>query len=120
MTANTQSASLDVPRVTQDVITTVTHRIVTAINPRLIVLFGSQARGDAEADSDLDLLVVQDSEQTDREIRRRIEQLLLDRRFGLDLIVRTPEEVARNLEDGNPFYVDHIFGDGVILYERPK
>jgi predicted nucleotidyltransferase len=117
MTVNNLSI-LAVTSITPEVIDAVTHRIVAGVNPQLIVLFGSQARGDANEASDLDLLVVQDSGQSDRETRRRIERLLLDRRFGLDLIVRTSEEVARNLQDGNPFYTDHIFGDGIVLYER--
>lgn len=113
-----QQDSLRVTRVTPAVIDVVTQRIVEAINPRRIILFGSQARGDAAESSDLDLFVIQDSEQPDRVVRNHIEHLLLDRRFGLDLIVRTPEEVALNVADGNPFYTDHIFGEGIVLYER--
>lgn len=118
MTRNKQGGSLGVTRVTPEVIADVTQRIVDAIDPQRIILFGSQARGDAVHGSDLDLLVIQDSPHSDREIRRRIEQLLLDRRFGMDLIVRTPQEVDMNLADGNPFYTEHIFRDGVLLYER--
>jgi uncharacterized protein len=115
-----QEVSLRVSRVTPEVIDAVRRRIVAAVNPQQIVMFGSQARGDATAGSDIDLLVVQDTAQSDREVRRRLERLLLDRRFGLDLIVRTPEEVALNLADGNPFYTEHIFGDGVVLYDRTE
>jgi uncharacterized protein len=115
-----QEVSLRVSRVTPGVIEAVRRRIVAAVNPQQIVMFGSQARGDATAGSDIDLLVVQDTAQSDREVRRRLERLLLDRRFGLDLIVRTPEEVALNLADGNPFYTEHIFGDGVVLYDRTE
>ena len=113
-----QPGSLRVSRVTPEVIAVVKQRIVDAVDPQRIIVFGSQARGDATDGSDLDLLVIQDGAHSDREIRLRIEQLLLDRRFGLDLIVRTPQEVARNLADGNPFYTEHIFRDGVVIYER--
>jgi predicted nucleotidyltransferase len=113
-----QRTSLRVSRVTPEIIETVTQRIVEAVNPRQIILFGSFARGDATIDSDLDLLIVQDTVQSDREVRRRLERVLLDRRFGLDLLVRTPAEVALNLADGNPFYTEHIFGTGIVLYDR--
>lgn len=113
-----QKVSLEVTHVTPEVIEAVKRQIVEAVNPRQIVMFGSQARGDATAGSHIDLLVIQDISQSDREVRRRLERLLLDRRFGLDLIVRTPAEVALNLADGNPFYTEHIFGDGVVLYDR--
>jgi predicted nucleotidyltransferase len=113
-----QEHCLGVSCITPEVIDALKQRIVAGIDPQQIIMFGSQARGDATAGSDIDLLVVQDTSQSDREVRRRIERLLLDRRFGLDLIVRTPEEVALNLADGNPFYTEHIFGDGVVLYDR--
>ena len=83
MTQDNQPGSLSVTYVTPAVIADVTERIVAAVDPQRIILFGSQARGDAAAGSDLDLLVIQDSPHSDREIRRRIEQRLLDRRFGL-------------------------------------
>lgn len=118
MTQSKQPGSLGVTRVTPAVIADVTQRIVDASNPQRIILFGSQARGDAVQGSDLDLLVIQDSPHSDREIRRRIERLLLDRRFGMDLIVRTPQEVDMNLADGNPFYTEHIFRDRIVIYER--
>jgi predicted nucleotidyltransferase len=117
MSAN-QRTSLRASRITPEIIETVTQRIVEAVNPRQIILFGSFARGDATIESDMDLLVVQDTAQSDREVRRRLERVLLDRRFGLDLLVRTPEEVALNLADGNPFYTEHIFGTGIVLYDR--
>lgn len=94
------------------------RRIVAALEPTQIVLFGSHARGEARPDSDVDLLVVHDTDRTNRDVRRQLEQLFLDRRFGLDLIVRTPEEVGRNVADGNPFYTRHIFDEGQVLYER--
>ena len=110
--------SLQVNEITLEVIEYICQRIIAAINPCQIVLFGSRARGEVVRGSDLDLLVVHDSPETDRQVRRQLEKLFLHRRFGLDLLVRTPAEVARNLADGNPFYTEHIFGRGIILYQR--
>ena len=113
-----QDVSLRVTKVTPEIIDDIRRRIVEAIHPCQIVLFGSQARGDTTDDSDLDLLIVHDTSQADREVRRQVERLFLGRRFGLDVLVRTPEDVAMNLADGNPFYTEHIFGEGIVLYER--
>jgi predicted nucleotidyltransferase len=41
-----------------EMIPEITARIVRAFHPAKIILFGSHARGDARADSDIDLLVV--------------------------------------------------------------
>lgn len=96
------------------------EQIVAAVDPQQIILFGSHARDEARPNSDVDLLVVHDTDRTNREVRRQLEQLFLDRRFGLDLIVRTPEEVKRNLADENPFYTHHIFEEGRVLHERAR
>jgi len=96
------------------------RQIVAAIDPQQIVLFGSHARGEAHPESDVDLLVVHDTNRANRDVRRQLERLFLDRRFGLDLVVRTPEDVERNLRDENPFYTRHIFDKGRVLHERSR
>jgi len=106
-------------QVTPELIAYIVAKIALEIAPRRIILFGSLARGEATSASDLDLFIIQDSEMSNREVRRRIEYLLWGRRFGVDLIVRRPEEVERNVADGNPFYTRHILEEGQVLYERP-
>ena len=118
VSVQTKPVSLQVTIVTPEIIEYIKKCIIEAIRPQQIVLFGSYARNDDGQNSDLDLLVVHDTSQTDREVRRQLDRLFLERRFGLDLIVRTPEEVALNLADGNPFYAEHIYGQGLVLYER--
>jgi len=103
---------------TPELIAYVVEKIVREIAPQRIILFGSRARGEAREDSDLDLFVIQDSSIPNLQVRRRIELLLWGRRFSLDLIVRTPAEVARNVEDNNPFYTRHLLKEGRVLYER--
>jgi predicted nucleotidyltransferase len=77
------------------IIETARRRIVDAFSPLRLILFGSRARDDATADSDIDLLVIMpdgaDKRRTAIEIRRALRDLPL----GKDIIVSTPEEIAR-------------------------
>jgi len=114
-----QDARLQTRRVTPELIAYIVEKIAREVSPQRIIMFGSRARGQAAEDSDIDLFVIQDSQMLNRQVRRRIERLLWGREFGVDLIVRTPPEVERNMADGNPFYTRHIFGEGRVLYERP-
>lgn len=113
-------SKLDTRIITPEIIAYIVEKITREISPKQIILFGSRAHGNARENSDLDLFVVQDSKISNREIRRRIERLLRGRGFGVDLIVRTPQEVESNLADNNPFYTRHIFREGRILYERSE
>lgn len=69
-------------------------RIVKKFRPEQVILFGSQARGDAGPDSDVDLLVVMDVKGSKLEKRLEIRAALHDFRVPLDVIVTTPEEFA--------------------------
>src|SRR3970282_284773 len=69
--------------------------IVRSFKPRRVILFGSQARGDAGRDSDVDLLVTFD-EVVDRR-RRAIEiaSLLRSAPFAKDILVASERDAAR-------------------------
>ncbi|MBV5347963.1 nucleotidyltransferase domain-containing protein [Lamprocystis purpurea] len=72
------------------------RRIVQAVHPEQILLFGSQAWGQATADSDIDLLVIlgasdQPGYRRAREVYRSLRGLLLP----IEVVVRTRDEVTR-------------------------
>ncbi len=69
-------------------------RIVDCFAPERIILFGSHARGDAGADSDIDLLVVMPVSGSRREKAVEIAVALHDIAVPKDVIVTTPEEFA--------------------------
>jgi predicted nucleotidyltransferase len=91
------------------------NAIAREFRPRKIVLFGSYAYGKPTEDSDVDVLVIMPfNRQRGRkslEIRQRIPA-----DFPLDLIVRTPEFIARRLRWGDCF-IQEILAKGHILYE---
>ena len=51
------------PVVDDALLAEVVHRFLAVGFPKKIVLFGSRARGDANEDSDYDLLVIEDSDK---------------------------------------------------------
>jgi predicted nucleotidyltransferase len=109
---------LQTEKVTPELIEYIVQKIVARFDPYQIILFGSRARSDARSDSDLDLFIVQSGTGANRQMRRDIDRLLAGRRFGVDIIVRKPQEVQLNIQDKNPFYLYHLFRDGRVLYER--
>ena len=93
-------------------------RIALAFRPERIVLFGSFAHGSPTVDSDVDLLVVMPCSgkpwRKAAEIRSRVRP-----EFPLDLLVRTPEQVAERVALGDGFMLD-IVNRGKVLYEAPR
>lgn len=82
-----------------------------------VILFGSYAEGVAKEDSDIDLLVVADTNLPERQRYGAVRRLLADVPASFDIIVKTPEEYERWRS-----VVNHIvyFADkyGKVLYER--
>ena len=81
-------------------------------------VFGSYARGDADAVSDLDLLII---EPTTRPFLERGRQHLDLFRMGLgvDLLVYTPEEYDRLRRDGHPL-IERVEREGITVYARSE
>jgi predicted nucleotidyltransferase len=88
-------------------------RILACCRPTTIYLFGSQARGDANADSDVDLLIVEPSKLRRRHRGGDVASALTGFAAGFDLLFYTPEELAREL--ANPL----SFASGVVAAGRP-
>jgi predicted nucleotidyltransferase len=96
----------------------VTRRIVEAFNPQRIIVFGSHAYGQPTPDSDVDLLIVMESDERPAARARQISKLLRPRPFPMDILVRTPQEIQQRLEMGD-YFIQEIMEQGQVLYERP-
>lgn len=97
----------------------VVERIVAYLDPEKIVLFGSYAYGVPTADSDVDLLVILDTDVPRRERSWLVSRLLIPRPFPVDILVKTPNEIERALS-GRDFFIQEIMARGTVLYERPQ
>jgi len=91
-------------------------RIVRDFKPQKIILFGSYANGTPTEESDLDLLVIKDSDSPSRLQNRKIRRILSDLRIPIDVIVKTPEEFQTYRDIiGTIIYPANKFGK--VIYE---
>lgn len=95
----------------------ITRTIVEKFNPRRIVLFGSHARGEAKADSDLDIFVEMETEARPPDRAVQISSAFGLRPWSMDVVVYTPEEVGR-LRGIHGTLLSLIEAEGKLLYER--
>lgn len=93
----------------------IANRIVEVFEPDKLVLFGSYATGRQTDHSDLDFLIIKD---TDVPKSQRLIGLKrkLDFYVPLDIIVMTPEEVEQSVAEGFSF-IAKALQEGVVLYE---
>ncbi len=103
------------PALTEDLLSEVVRRVLKAGSPHKIVLFGSRARGDSRPDSDLDLLILEDSELPRYERSPRYYHALAGVFPAKDILVYTPEEVREWCDVPNAF-VTTALREGKVLY----
>lgn len=85
-------------------------------DPEKIIIFGSLASGDIHAWSDIDLVIVEETEQPFLQRSRSVRRLLRPT-VGTDILVYTPDEFEQMGQD-RPFVQDEILAKGVVIYER--
>jgi predicted nucleotidyltransferase len=92
------------------------HPILERKGARLAVLFGSHARGTADARSDVDLIIVDDQplRYLDR-ISKYYDDIRSALRQNVDLLVYTGEEF-RGMREGR--FVGRALEEGRVIYER--
>ncbi len=91
------------------------RRVAEKFQPDRIILFGSQASGQPHADSDVDILVIMPARnQLDQAAKIHVE---LQPPFPLQLLVRTPRNMAWRLAEGDSF-LKEVVSKGIVLYEK--
>lgn len=108
----------DTETITQT-IETMVRRLVERFDPDQIILFGSHARGTAGPDSDVDLLVVMPVSGSKRARQVEMRLALHDIPLPKDIIVVTPEEVARR-RDIVGTIIRPALREGKVLYARSQ
>ena len=102
--------------VTRQTIQEMAGKIAREFHPEKIILFGSYARGDANEASDVDLLVVIETQMPKPKRSAPMYSLLRDYPYAKDIVVYNPEEV----QEYQPLpmsLIHRAFVEGVVLYE---
>ena len=94
----------------------IVHRL-TALDPERIVLFGSFARGDFHEGSDIDLMVILDTNERYVDRLGRVLAAVDPDRFDIEPHVYTPAEYATLKRQGSVL-VEAAETEGKVLYER--
>ena len=95
--------------ITQKQINEVVEMIASKFKPEKIILFGSYASGTPTEESDLDLLVIKDSDVPSRLQNREVRKVTSGLKIPIDVIVKTKNDFER--------YKDIV---GTIIYPANK
>lgn len=94
-------------------------RLVDGFGPDRIILFGSHARGSADAGSDVDLLVVLPVNGERHSLSLEMDRALKGLNMARDIVILTPEEFENDRQIpgtvARPAWLE-----GKVLYERSR
>lgn len=98
-----------------NIIEAIKEKIIKAVAPDKIILFGSRSKEDAAADSDIDLVVIWDSDLNQHKRNLFLSRLFPKRTFSLDIFAFTKEEAER-FKDIAGTIVYEAFHNGKVIY----
>lgn len=101
----------------QETIDGVAKAIAENFHPEKIILFGSYAFGTPTPDSDLDFLVVMESDQPRQKRSAAIASLFKPYPCAMDILVYTPEEVSK-WNGATNHIITEAFLDGRVVYDN--
>lgn len=93
-------------------------RIAEGYQPEKIWLFGSYAHGNPTADSDLDLLIVKETDESPARRYASVRQLLRGFDWPLDILVYTPEEFENRVANKS-YFLQTALSNARLLYAKP-
>jgi predicted nucleotidyltransferase len=92
-------------------------RIGSQINAKAVILFGSYAKGSANESSDVDFLVIAESNLPRFKRSRELYKLFKPYPFGMDILVYTPAEIEKGRKVSQSF-VSTVLREGKTVYAR--
>ena len=95
----------------------IVNRIATKFNPEKIILFGSYASNSQNDDSDLDLLIIQDTDQPIQTRGFEIRMSLIGTMIPFDILIYTNSEFEKE-KDNSFSFLNSAMRNSKVLYER--
>lgn len=102
---------------TEKLITDIVEKITSEYKPRRIILFGSYAYGSPTEGSDVDILIIKDTDSPPQDRWIEVRRILrpLNRIVPISPLIYTPKEIEerRKIKD---FFIEDIMEKGKVLY----
>lgn len=98
-------------------ITTIVEKIARNYDPEKIILFGSYAKGLANDNSDLDFIIIKETDKPKAKRGREVRKHLLGALIPIDLKVYTPKEFEAE-KQLNYSFLNSAIKNSIVLYER--
>ena len=101
----------------EQVIQDIVRRIVDGYAPQKIILFGSYAYGTPDEDSDIDLLIIKETDKRPPDRWMEVQRLLRHPYAGVPVspFVYTPQELEHR-QAIKDFFIQEILERGKVLY----
>jgi len=103
--------------ISSELVEAIVDRIVQNIKPLKVIVFGSCVKGNPGPDSDLDILIVQNSDLPRYKRSVPIRRLFDPQPCPMDILVYTPEEVDYWIGTVNHI-ITEAFEKGKVYYEQ--
>ncbi len=103
--------------INKDKIKNVARNMASATNAERVILFGSYARGDATEQSDVDLIIIAESDLPRFKRSRELYKLLKPHPFAMDIVVYTPIEIEKG-EKTKLSFISTVLKEGETLYQK--
>jgi predicted nucleotidyltransferase len=103
----------------EKILSEIVEKLKNEYKPLKIILFGSYAYGNPRKDSDVDLLILKNTDRRRVDRFVSVKRIIYDsnRKIPVSPLVYTPEELEGRLKAGDDF-MKEIINRGVVLYER--